>query len=133
MEMFFDKIFDKNVTEPVCVHTQEEFVLYIHAILMAIVDPDDEIAAMEFVKHTKVLLHEYLAGVLNGTIQPYVIDNFTEETVDGFKEMISEMRQQMAMNNIPMKENDKGGLEIDFDTVAEKVKEDDSNIDEKVN
>ena len=75
---------------------------------------------MEFcIESLRTLLHEYLALVFTGKLEPYRIAYETEEdrqeAIKEFRAAMMEINVSMARSGVPMVETDGGRVEIDFD------------------
>ena len=87
---------------------------------------------MEFcVESLRTLLHEYLALVFTGKLDPYRIAYETEEDRQEarkeFRSAMMEINLKMAKAGVPMVETDGGRVEIDFDKLKKQREKESEN------
>lgn len=111
-----------QAAEPAFCENQDDF--YKMVLSMTRVWADDSREEMPFVTFgIKLLLHEYLALVCSGKMEPYLLDPAVKEKeLEGFKEMINYQNQWLTNIGVPMKEGENGKVEFDYKALDEIIK-----------
>lgn len=95
----------------------DDFIKLVFVTLMAFAnDEEGDVEAMTL--GTRVMLHEYLALVLNGELEPFTFsDEFVEQETPGFRHTMHLANVALASAGIQMNETDDGKMEIDYDAL----------------
>lgn len=105
--------FPEDVKKPAFCKNGDEFNKLFYAIITSVADDAEEAGA--YALGFRSLLHDYLALNLSGEIKPYRI---SEEEVahnrQDFEDLINEINFRLIKENVPMKENKNGKMEIDY-------------------
>ena len=106
---------NERALNPMFCESGDEFIKLTFMTLMSFAG-DPEIDVDHMTLGIRVLLHEYLAMVLRGEIEPYVFDdNFIESEKSGFKQAMSLANYALAMAGVDTIETEGGKIEIDYD------------------
>lgn len=108
-----------QVAEPAFCENRDDF--YKMVFSMARVWADDSREELPFVAFgVKLLLHEYLALVCSGKMEPYLLDPAIKKNeMEGFKEMINHSNQWLTDIGVPMREGENGKVEFDYGAIDE--------------
>lgn len=111
-----------QVADPAFCENQDDF--YKMVLSMTRVWADNCQEDMSFVTFgIKLLLHEYLALVCSGKMDPYLLDPAVKEKeLEGFKAMINYQNQWLTNIGVPMKEGENGKVEFDYKALDEIIK-----------
>lgn len=106
---------DKRAFDPMFCDSGDEFIKLTFMTLMAFAgDPEGDVEHMTL--GIRVLLHEYLAMVLRGEIEPYIFDDdFIKSEKPGFRHTMSLANYALAMAGVDTIEAEGGKIEIDYD------------------
>ena len=110
------KLESKALTPMFC-RDGDDFIKLTFMTLMAFAsDEEGEVESMT--TGTRVLLHEYLALVLNGELEPFTFsDEFVEMETPGFRDAMHLANVALASVGVQMNETDDGKMEIDYDAL----------------
>lgn len=111
-----------QVAVPAFCENRDDF--YKMSLSMARVWADDSREELEFVAFgVRLLLHEYLALVCSGKMEPYILDPAVKKNeLEGFKEMINHLNQWLTELGVPMREGEGGKVEFDYKALDEIIK-----------
>lgn len=105
--------FPKSVTTPAICRDGDDFAKLLLAFCL---DPPGDMPFLTFAAGVRQLLHEYLALVLRGDIEPYK-DTPNESTVKDFRELASHITQLLIQEDPTMIKEVDGRMTIDFDGI----------------
>lgn len=109
----------KEALTPAYCRNGDEFNKLFYVAVRNSLDEGGEDEIVSDIMFLRVLLHDYLALCLSGELVPYVID---EEEIsnnsEGFKELINYINCHLAEMGIPLREGDKGNVEIDYEALC---------------
>ena len=117
----------ESLATPLVCRDRDDFTKYFYSLAKVISTPPDDRTKQEHIEFTidglQILMHEYLALVMNGKIEPYYIkfgsEKDREETIRVFREGMLCITGQLAQSGVPMQETDDGRMEIMFDDLKE--------------
>ena len=104
--------------EPAFCQDQTDFHKLFFGITRAGCDDSEEIPFFLF--GVRLLLHEYLALVLRGDLEPYEISEGVKQAeLDGFKDFIANINEQLVKAGIPTKEEG-GKIVFDYEEITKR-------------
>lgn len=105
---------NKRAFDPMFCRDGDDFIKLVFVTLTAFAgDEEGDIDSMSI--GTRVILHEYLALVLNGELEPFVFDDeFIKQETPGFRQAMHLANVVLASAGIKMNETDDGKMEIDY-------------------
>lgn len=105
-----------DIYKPRLAKNADTFYLMVLQFAETIVDIDDEKSKAEFISiGIRLIMHEYLASVLNGNIKPYQQGAPDKEDLEDFYTNLSKVKMNLASIGIPMKEGEYGEIGIDYE------------------
>lgn len=109
---------------------RDDFTKFFFSLVCMLVEPNDESESKKdragfIIESMQMLMHEYMALVFNGELEPYNIkfgsEGDRDESIKAFREGMVLMTERMMKSGIPMQE--KGGrFEIQFDELLKRSK-----------
>ena len=109
---------------------RDDFTKFFFSLVCMLVEPNDESESKQdragfVIESMQMLMHEYMALVFNGELDPYNIkfgsEEDRDESIKAFRQGMILMTERMMKSGIPMQE--KGGrFEIQFDELLKRSK-----------
>ena len=117
----------KSLATPLVCENRDDFTKYFYSLARVISHPpkgESMQSHMEFtIEGLQILMHEYLALVMNEKIEPYYIEFASEkdkeESMRVFRQGMLEITEQLSKSGVPMQETEDGRMEIMFDDLKE--------------
>lgn len=108
----------KDLTPQLCDNEHEFYKFY--ALLTTMMSPDGD-DRMFFSVGVRILLHEYLALVVGGKMDPYELGFADKDDKERFKMAMAKYTEILQEMGVPFKEEDNGVMAFDYDEVARRA------------
>ena len=120
-----------SVIKPLVCRDRDDFTKYFMSLANIFSDVNNDATKKEnyefFIDSAKYLLHEYLALVLSGKLDPYKMEFNSEEDArkctEEFREGMLEITMKMMEKGVPFKECEDGRSRIMFDKLKEEFED----------
>lgn len=122
------KVKDLNaISTPLVCRDKDDFTKLFLAVAMTMAEgrhgETDKDAVGFNIESLRILLHEYLALVFKGRLEPYNIkfasEQDQEESINMFRESMLLISERLMESGVPMQETDDGRTSIMFDKLKE--------------
>ena len=116
-----ETLYGKKIEGPAFFSNESEFYKIFISMIKIISKGDYEDATFWTIGF-RILLHEYLALVLNGEMEPFTLDKeFIDRNKDTFRDLINYENEMLQKAGVPLKEGKDGKVEIDIEEMKRRV------------
>lgn len=109
-----------GLTPQFCENEHEFYNFY--ALLTTMISPDSD-DRMFFSIGVRILLHEYLALVVGGKMDPYEVGSVDREDKERFRMAMAKYTEILQEVGVPFKEEDNGVMAFDYDEVERRARD----------
>lgn len=110
----------RDIAEPLVCKDRDDFTKYFFSLAMIFAKPQEENTENKafIIEGMQMLMHEYMALVFSGKMEPYRMkfsdEEDKEESIKAFREGMLQVTERLMNAGVPMKEED-GKFSIEFD------------------